>query len=207
MALSLAEQQELTRHEATIERQAKSFAELGAALKAIRDDRLYKQTHQTFEAYCRERWGLTASYARYQIQAEQTLNNLATIVAKPQTESQCRPLTKLKSPEEQREAWNEVVHRSEREERPITAKLVSEVVEGSRSETRNPKTPTYNNLTPVSSAKLSSLLRALHALEGEIKRQGTVELKDLMANVDAAVRKMLPGVFSSSYRTSPDEKD
>ncbi len=33
-----------------------TFYEVGNALLQIRDERLYRQTHSTFEEYCREKW-------------------------------------------------------------------------------------------------------------------------------------------------------
>jgi hypothetical protein len=37
-----------------------TFIAVARALAAIRDGRLYRETHATFEAYCRERWGIDA---------------------------------------------------------------------------------------------------------------------------------------------------
>ena len=45
--------------EAVIERGQQTFIEVGQALMEIRDSRLYRETHATFEAYCNERWGWT----------------------------------------------------------------------------------------------------------------------------------------------------
>ena len=62
----------------------------------------------TFESYCKERWGMTKSRANQLVGAARTIENLATIVAKPATESVVRPLTKLRkidgTPDE---AWQE----------------------------------------------------------------------------------------------------
>ena len=62
-------------HEATIERGlSTSFVEVGAALAAIRDGRLYQADHTTFEAYCSERWGMSLPRA-------DELIHMATVVA------------------------------------------------------------------------------------------------------------------------------
>ena len=42
--------------EATIQTGIATFLQVGAALQAIRDDRLYRETHPTFETYVRDRW-------------------------------------------------------------------------------------------------------------------------------------------------------
>ena len=53
------EAEKLARHEQVIERGLATFVEVGEALSEIRDARLYRESHTTFEAYCRERWGFT----------------------------------------------------------------------------------------------------------------------------------------------------
>jgi hypothetical protein len=57
--LTAPERQRLAELEAVIERGLDTFAEVGRALLEIRDARLYRETHATFEAYLRERWGMS----------------------------------------------------------------------------------------------------------------------------------------------------
>lgn len=52
--------------EAVIEKGIKTFVAVGKALSEIRDDRLYLETHTSFEAYAKERWNLTRPRA-YQL--------------------------------------------------------------------------------------------------------------------------------------------
>lgn len=40
-----------------------TFVEVGEALLRIRDERLYRETHGSFEEYCRERWGMARKRA------------------------------------------------------------------------------------------------------------------------------------------------
>ncbi len=108
MQLSLTEQTELQQYEATIERGLKTFVDVGNALLAIRDGRLYRQEYGTFEEYCRERWGMTRQNANRLIAASETVLVLEPIGSKPENESQIRPLTSLK-PEQQREVWQRAV--------------------------------------------------------------------------------------------------
>jgi hypothetical protein len=105
--LSEDEVDELQRCETIIERGLKTFFEVGAALLRVRDLRLYRVEYPTFEAYCQERWDFSKTYANNLIAATSVRNNLTTIVVKqlPANEAQARPLTKLKDPEQQREAW------------------------------------------------------------------------------------------------------
>lgn len=57
--------------------------------------RLYRQHFPTFEAYCRERWGMARNYANKMIAAAEVVTNLGTNVSISATESQARPLTRL----------------------------------------------------------------------------------------------------------------
>ena len=50
--------QQLETVERRIERQLPELLRIQAALQAIRDQRLYRQTHSMFENYCRQRWSL-----------------------------------------------------------------------------------------------------------------------------------------------------
>lgn len=91
--------------EAIVEKGLTTFIEVGNALAEIRDSRLYRQTHKTFEDYCRERWNMVASRARQLIGAAQIASNLESVTTvTPTHESQVRPLAKLE-PDQQREAW------------------------------------------------------------------------------------------------------
>ena len=55
-----------------------TFIEVGTALMEIRDSRLYKELHPTFEEYCVERWGFTASRARQMIAAVKAVTGVTS---------------------------------------------------------------------------------------------------------------------------------
>lgn len=57
---------QLARCEQVIERGIAVFTEVGRALTEIRDGKLYRVNHKTFEAYCDARWGIVRSRA-YQL--------------------------------------------------------------------------------------------------------------------------------------------
>lgn len=102
--------QRLIELEVTIERGLGTFVEVGNALLEIRDSRLYRDSHGTFEDYCRERWGMVASRARQLIAAAEVTSNLQSVtnVTLPLTESVSRPLVGLPAGI-QREAWGKAV--------------------------------------------------------------------------------------------------
>lgn len=111
--LSEAESTELTNLETTIERGLRVFWEVGNALLTIRDKRLYRASHGTFETYCIERWGFTDEQARRLMRSSEVVANLQQTPpiggVLPGNESQVRPLTKLKDPSQQRQAWQKAV--------------------------------------------------------------------------------------------------
>lgn len=107
--ISGEEQRRLELFEVRIERGLGVFNDVGESLAAIRDERLYRGTHDRFEDYCSERWGMQRNYANKLIAASAVVRNLGTIVPiLPITESQARPLTGL-VPEIQREVWTKAV--------------------------------------------------------------------------------------------------
>lgn len=110
--LNVNNQQALVQYEAVIEKGLQTFYDVGQALKSIRDQRLYRDQYETFEDYCRERWGFTDERARLLMRSSEvidTLKETPTIVGVlPQNEAQVRPLITL--PTEDRIAvWQEAV--------------------------------------------------------------------------------------------------
>ena len=130
LALSAVEQSVLDHHEAVIERGKKTFVEVGAALMAIRDDprRLYRR-FGTFEEYCQKRWEWRQSQVYRLMDAAEVVRNLKSSPIGellPANEAQARPLTTLKTPEDQREAWEAVIRETGGEN--ITAAQVEKAV-------------------------------------------------------------------------------
>ncbi len=64
--LSQSDENRLMACEITIRSGVKAFCAVGDALCEIRDGRLYRATHETFEAYCLERWQISRPRA-YQL--------------------------------------------------------------------------------------------------------------------------------------------
>lgn len=105
--LTNTERTELATQETVIERGAEQVA---AALTTIRDRRLYRETHPTFEAYCRDRWGMSHRHVNRQIVAAEVAEALGPMG--PVSERQARELADLRDrPEELRETYQ----RAERE--------------------------------------------------------------------------------------------
>jgi hypothetical protein len=96
--------------ETVIERGLGTFVEVGVALFEICDRRLYlDENHETFEQYCRKRWGISRSYAYRQIDAAKVTAIVSSIGDIP-NEAVARELSKLNGqPTEQRETWAEAI--------------------------------------------------------------------------------------------------
>ncbi|MEI8234766.1 MAG: hypothetical protein WCH57_08780 [Verrucomicrobiota bacterium] len=124
--MTLAESSRLVALEKTIQRGVATFIEVGEALMEIRDSKLYRVEYATFEEYCKTKWGFSKTQANRLVQSAAIVAELTPVGVIPTTERQARPLTKLKEPEQQREAWRKAVDAS-----PIgqpTAKEVEEAV-------------------------------------------------------------------------------
>lgn len=103
---------ELSRHETVIERGLATFVEVGQALLAVRDGRLYRAEYRTFEVYCEQRWQMSSSRARQLISAVQTVTNVTVAgLPAPANEGQARELTRVPEPE-QAEVWRETIERT-----------------------------------------------------------------------------------------------
>jgi hypothetical protein len=112
--------------EEVLQRNMQSFVEVGAVLKEIRDARLYRASHDTFEAYCQSKWDIKRAYAYRIMAASEVVENLSTMVDKlPTVERQCQPLASL-APEQQQAAWIAAVEKAG--DAPVTAKIVSAAV-------------------------------------------------------------------------------
>lgn len=110
------EERERHRLEIKIDR---AISESWLALKQLRDRRLYRSTHKTFEEYCHDRFGYHRRHCYQLIDAAAVVENLCAIGAQksldingaqilPTSERQVRPLTKLQ-PVEQVIVWQQAV--------------------------------------------------------------------------------------------------
>jgi hypothetical protein len=123
---ALAERDRLAELEQIVERGLLTFREVGAALLEIRERRLYRGTHATFEGYCRERWLISKRHANRLVQAS-AIAELVGPVGPLVVERQARELAPLRDePELLREAVAEARRRAGG--RPLTVQLLRETV-------------------------------------------------------------------------------
>jgi hypothetical protein len=135
--------------ELVIEKGMATFVEVGQALGKIRDGRLYRDSHKTFAAYVKERWGKSRDWADTTIKSAGVVErienadncrqksapeNAYNCTQKPATESQARELAK--APEEEQPAiWAAVV---EEHGPDVTAAKIAEAVEEAAAEAKAP---------------------------------------------------------------------
>lgn len=123
--LTRAEEIALADCEERIERGMKTFIEVGQSLAAIRDSRLYRGTHATFEDYAVERWNLSRAHAYRMIAAAEVVSPMGDIETPPTNERQARALGEV--PEEDRaDVWNETVERTNGKPTAAAVREVSE---------------------------------------------------------------------------------
>jgi hypothetical protein len=124
--LTEQEQRDRLHLERKVER---AFYEGGKALMELRDRRLYRSTHRTFEEYCKDRFGFERRHPYRLMEAAGVVDNLikmcpiwtqnesesnaATVESAqtqilPTSEGQVRPLTKLEASQQQ-EVWRQAV--------------------------------------------------------------------------------------------------
>jgi hypothetical protein len=90
-----AERRRLADLERVVERGLQTFYEVGSALLEIREGRLYRETHKTFEGYCRERFGFSSSRGRQLIAATRTVTAVTQLgIPAPKTEREARELAR-----------------------------------------------------------------------------------------------------------------
>ncbi|MBW4457395.1 MAG: hypothetical protein KME55_34705 [Nostoc indistinguendum CM1-VF10] len=142
-----------------LERQVeKAFYLAGKALMELRDRKLYRNTHKTFEEYCRERFGFERRYPYRLMESTVVVDNLMKMCPNrtqndlvvdtsapdfsegqilPINEYQLRPLIPLE-PEVQREAWQQSVEAAGG--KVPSGRIVKDVVQRIMERTKIPNT-------------------------------------------------------------------
>lgn len=193
--LSANENKRRAELEAVIDKNFKGFVQIGLALAEIRQSRLYRSTHRTFECYCADLWDMCKKRANQHIAATAVIMNLQNdhncgqsynIENKdenkkngnhgshfeysllPQNERQARPLTRLQ-PDQQKEVWQSIVMNAP--EGKITASLVERAVRIFLGEERKEK-----------KTEVRQRIAREEAMDLEVKRF----FKDFFAIVDEA---------------------
>lgn len=111
--LTVAEVDCLADCEQRIERGLKTFVEVGTALATIRDNRLYRAEHGTFEDYCQARWGFTRQRAHQITSAAEIASSMFDAgLPAPDNARQAAELARVPEPE-RADIWRETVERTD----------------------------------------------------------------------------------------------
>jgi hypothetical protein len=181
-ALSDSERLQLVDFEETIANGLETFFEVGSALLAIRDGRLYRDRFQTFEAYCIERWGFGRTYAWRVIGAAQRFNLLPPgETRKPTSEFQMRPFLKLK-PHDFPPAWRKVLEKAKDER--VTSKLIDTLIASSDRKQDGddivPKPRTVRLARPV----VGEILVLLHCIRRRVEANQTEQVLPALERIE-----------------------
>lgn len=192
-ALTPVERHKLNDLEGIIEKGLQTFVEVGASLALIREQKLHRETHETFEAYVEARWGWTASRARQLIGAAEAVRSIESVTTvTPTNEAQARELAPVPA-EHRAEVWQEAVEKSGGKP---TAKHVREAGVPFR-----PKMPQPRKVIPIATRKDGTIdpLGSLRAA-----READAPGVDLRGEVQKAKQEVRESSWGrlSSYLTS-----
>ena len=125
--------------EKTIREGLGTFVAVGAALMEIRNARLYRQSHPSFEKYVQSVLALSRPRAYELIDSSQVMHDLSAIAdfpTLPQNEGQARELRRWKTPEERAEKWRAVLDAAGN--KPVTAKFIRQTLNAKPAKTVSP---------------------------------------------------------------------
>lgn len=197
--LSVAEAERLTKLEAIIRDNFLAFYAVGSALKEIRDSNLYRETHRSFEAYCKEVWETGRRTAYQYINAVGAFENVRNCAQKielplPANEAQVRPLTRQGlSADDQITCWKMACNKAAAAGRHVTAHYAEEAVveflggRAKRQLSEARKTLNDEELTMEFKRAMSPVLQVIHNAAEQnwrgVNRQKIIELIDSLRSI------------------------
>jgi hypothetical protein len=183
--LTKHEKYQLDHCEKILQTGLRTFFDVGNALTTIRDGRLHRTTHSTFESYCRDHWGIGRSYASRVIGAAERIKLLppGETIPKPCNEFQVRPFLKLK-PEAFLKAWERTVRRAKggKVTPSLVRDVVAEITPKSTVATKGSKRSRSERKVPV-----GQILVLLHDAKGRLKRGETDDALAVLEQIEAAL--------------------
>jgi hypothetical protein len=188
--LSASDHNDFARLDDTVRRGVAAFMECGLALAEIHDRKLWHAGgHATWESYVRSVLGMSKPHAHRLVQAAKIATEISAALpngnadvpaVRPASESQVRPLCRLKDAEKRTTAWSLAVQRADGQP---TAKMISDVVAELMAED-----PPVTASRPTPKERLREAINKLRAsiLEGQPAAQLTGLLDELEAQLKLA---------------------
>jgi hypothetical protein len=183
LPLTINERQALSFCEKMIAEGLHTFYDVGRALIQIQQQKLYRETHRTFEDYCRKKWNISRPHAYHMIDAARVAENLSQFgdTTLPQNEAQARAL-KSAPPDQQRDIWQKAVETAPNGK--VTAKHIDQVKQRE---------------IPVKESPKKDIPKGERTLTFSIFYQGETEC----TNVTVKAKDIDP----STIRTGPEAQD
>jgi hypothetical protein len=213
IALSKRELMDLTVAEEIIESHKKSFLEVGAALVAIKDGRLYREKYATFKEYIEVRWNFKKSRA-YQLMAasedRQDLSTVVDVLETPTNERQVRELAKAPK-EKQAKVVKEVAEKAKQEKRKPTAKDYKEAVDDLQYEDVDDDDEEIEMPVQISAAELAvanaaigkKIVSAIDAAKKLLRAVEEVPGTELLVSREKSIMRELDSARNSVLVTIP----
>ena len=175
-----------------------TFFDIGEALSIISKKKLFRDNYKTFEIYCLEKWDISDRQARNLINAYSVLNSLKnrTIVPKilPATETQCRPLSRIKNIEDQIKVLDSVHGKINNPNNTVPLSLTEKLIKQTSIELNFLKEPVQKEKYLVSPYQLQ-----INDKLKELKRWDNVdEIKSLQVQINI--------IFSDLIKTFEQQK-
>jgi len=136
---AIARSTDLNALEKIVTRGRATFLEVGTALWRIREAKLYKSTHSTWESWCHDRWWGSKRHADRQIVAARVVIEMGPSVP-IEAETQARELSR--APEQERSAVVQEIERRVGEGGTVTAEDVRAIVEEKTGKAKSPRLQT-----------------------------------------------------------------
>lgn len=188
------EREDLVECERVIEAGLKEMVAGAAAMTIIRSKRLYRETHETFEAYIEQRWGVSVRHAYRLMDAAAVMKNLAPIegmspFVMPAGESQIRPLKDLPA-EKQTEGWLQAIAEAPngRPTQAITRRVVDrmlgraeslDLMDGVRRASAAEKSSESLVTSSATREKMADAVESVPSKEVRVKEQADRAIREL----------------------------
>jgi hypothetical protein len=174
ITLTTQEAKRLAHLESVIERFRKAYYDTGSALREIRDSRLYRLTHDSFESYALEKWGISRPRAYELIGASDVAKNLSAVADISTTnEFQLRTLTTL-DPEDQITVYTQAA--ASAPEGRVTATILQEKKDELLASRPTPK-PEPKRTMPKSAPSKATMAKALERIKSVFGRQFATQIE------------------------------